>query len=405
MNAKTLTMATLIALLLSGGMLFVGSRLRIGAQPLDEENQRLFRVTALQKLNSARGALSLSRVSVDREIQKWLDTRLSVLMSRDGSIDPNRLLRDLPDSVSTLSSAAIRTVSARTSKELAAQIEFWSDGFDEGTTIVAMRLFKSESNRVGCVLVAADRAPVFSLELLNEGVTEFFNICRHCSEPHLGTLSKVDLALAVSCPHCRRTYDLLAADMLGRYHRANAFLEGTRAPPAIGTDAVNRLEELTALWSAVVTHCRYAKDLSGLSGEKDSWQRPSETYSFRNGDCEDTSLLLADWLISRGFNARVAIGDAVGQGGHAWCVVDLDGRQYILETTLAKTPDIPPETQLVADRYRPRYLFDRQSIYFLDGNLGDIADYFSPDLWEALAYENTPSDSSVAPIAGAPPQP
>lgn len=405
MNAKTLIMATLVALILSGGMLFVGSRLRIGAQPLDEANQRLFRAKAVAKLNVAREAQNLDSVSPDLEIQKWLDTRLSVLISKDGSIDPNRLLEDLPDSVNTLSSAAVRTVSARTVDDLTEQIDFWSDGFDEDTTIVAMRLFKTEGKRVGCVLVAADRAPVFSLALLNEGVTEFFNICRHCDEPHLGTLSKVDLALAVSCPHCRRTYDLLAADMLGRYHRANAFLEGTRAPPAVGTDADNRLEELTALWSAVVKHCRYAKDLSGLSGEKDSWQRPSETYSFRNGDCEDTSLLLADWLISRGFNARVAIGDAVGQGGHAWCVVDLDGRQYVLETTLAKTPDVPPETQLVADRYRPRYLFDRQSIYFLEGDLGDIADYFSPDLWEALAYQNTPSSSSVVPIAGAPPRP
>lgn len=403
MNARTLIMASLIALILSSGMLFVGSRLQIGSQRLDESSQRQFQALAVDKLNRARTALKLGEVVLDQQIQTWLDTRLSVLLAEDDDINPTRLLEDLSDTINTLSSAAVRTITARTEDDLTDQIDFWNEGLDANTSIVAMRLFKTDARRVGCVLIAADRAPAFSLKLLNEGVTEFFNVCRHCDEPHIGSLSKVDLVLVVSCPHCKGTYDLLAADMLGNYQRANAYLEGTRAPPGVGSDAEDRLAEITALWSEVVAHCRYAKDLSGLAGEKDSWQRPSETFSFRNGDCEDTSLLLADWLISRGFNTRVAIGEAVGMGGHAWCVVELEGRQYILETTLSETPATPPEAQTVADRYRPSYLFDRQSIYFLDGDFDDVADYFAPDLWEALAYQPSPTATSPSPLAGTAP--
>ncbi len=406
MNARTLIIATLIALGLSSGMLYLGSNLKIGSAPTDEEAQHEFRRTAIDKLNLSRASLALDDLQLDEELQKWLDGRLIIVTGEHSTVDPKTLLDELPDSVSTLSSAAVRTVVAKGTEGIMKQLDFWSDGFDPDASLVAMRLFEADRGRVGCVLIAADRAPQFSISLLNDGVTEFYNVCRHCNEPHLGNLAKVDLALAVGCPHCGRTYDLLAADMLGRYRRANAYLEGSRPPPGVGADAEDRLGEMVALWTAVVEHCRYAKDLSGLSGEKDSWQRPSETYSFRNGDCEDTALLLADWLISRGFNARVAIGNAVGEGGHAWCVVELEGRQYILETTLAKTSKVPPETQLVASRYRPHYLFDRQSLYFLDGQLGDIADYFSPDLWDALAYQNSPvpddglGDDTAIPLAG-----
>ena len=182
--------------------------------------------------------------------------------------------------------------------------------------------------------------------------------------------------------------------MLGRYQRASSFLEGTRVPNGIISPGSNRVEEMTELWRAVVNHCRYAKDLSGLSGEKDSWQKPSETFSFRNGDCEDTSLLLADWLNSRGFRARVAVGDALRQGGHAWVVVEIGDRQYVLETTLAEVKGTPPESVTLASHYKPKYLFDRQNLYFRVNDQGVTSEYFSSSVWQALAY---PSEATSPP--------
>lgn len=401
MNFRNLLFAFVTALGISSALLWVGGKLSFGKVEITAGDQSTFRTDTLKKLNSVRFDRGLMDVANDQDVQSWLATALDNYNFASGETGLQNLLNDLPTKVPALSSASIRSLNAKAMEDLNEQIDFWTEAYRPETSIIATHLYPEEKGRIGCVLIAANRVPDFDIALLNDGVTEFYNVCRHCEEPHIGKLSKVDLALAVSCPRCRKGYDLLAIDMLGTYHRANQFLEGMRPPPGVGSDATNRHEEMMAIWSAVLERCRYAKDLSGLKGEKDTWQRPSETFDFRNGDCEDTALLLTDWLLSRGFNARVAIGETVGIGGHAWTVVELEGRQYCLETTIGKVPKAAPETITVADRYRPQFLFDRRNIYFFDSKLTDVTEYFSSDHWIALAYEpsKTPPPVAISPEA------
>jgi hypothetical protein len=106
-----------------------------------------------------------------------------------------------------------------------------------------------------------------------------------------------------------------------------------------------------------------------------------------SGDCEDTSILLADWLISRGFDARVVIGETEAFQGHAWCVVRVEDEVYLLETTLESddAPRTPPLAITMSERYRPEYLFDRDRLYFFGGGAKDCWD---DTLWLGVNYES-----------------
>ncbi len=386
MNPRTLTMASAIALALTFGMFFLGSRVQFGKESISEETQSQFIAEVVLKLNQIRAAQGVADAAADPEIQAWLESELPTF-TEEGVVRIEPLLEALPEAFQNVTNAAARTITAKRLEDLQTQIEFWADGYLPDTRLVATRLYRADRGRIGCALVAAKRVPKFDLARLNDGATEFYNECKHCGEPHLGSLSKVHLALAVSCPHCGEAYDLLAADMFGRYHRAHDYLEGMSPPPGVGSGAESRFDEMMAIWKKAVESCRYAVDLGGSNGEKDTWQRPSETYSFRNGDCEDSSLMLADWLIARGFDARVAIGQALAQGGHAWVVVRLHDKQYLLETTMNEVPQMPPEPVVAKGRYQPQFLFDRRNLYFPSGPRRDVIDYFSPSGWKPLTYE------------------
>jgi len=89
-----------------------------------------------------------------------------------------------------------------------------------------------------------------------------------------------------------------------------------------------------------------------------------QTISRGKGDCEDSALLLADWLLSRGFEVRVALGRYGDMGQHAWCVAKVDGIDYLLESTEGSpNPDKPAYAADVGSRYVPDLLFDRTHIY------------------------------------------
>jgi transglutaminase-like putative cysteine protease len=84
------------------------------------------------------------------------------------------------------------------------------------------------------------------------------------------------------------------------------------------------------------------------------WQLPHETYSWRRGDCEDSAILLADWLRALGYDAVVAAGEAYG-ASHAWVVLHHEGQNYILETTGSKGSDrrMLPLAELMTDYRSP----------------------------------------------------
>ena len=202
MNARSLVLSSIIALALTSGMFFIGTRVSFGFKTVREEDQRPFLQAAVTKLNETRFIRDMQEVASDEELQTWLDTRLAMFTDEKRAIDIDGLLSELPSRMPTVTNAGARTILADDADELTSQLEYWAEGYSPEVNVVATRLFNGKRGKTGCVLVAAKKLPKFDIGLLNEGVTEFFTVCRHCDEAHLGKLTKVNLALAVSCPHC-----------------------------------------------------------------------------------------------------------------------------------------------------------------------------------------------------------
>jgi hypothetical protein len=118
---------------------------------------------------------------------------------------------------------------------------------------------------------------------------------------------------------------------------------------------------------------RYMYDEKQYNGMLDVWQYSIEAYENTRGDCEDHSIVLCDWLVSLGYEARVAIG-LHGKQGHAWVVLYADGQEFILEATqksnLGKSYHYPLAS-LVPD-YKPRFMFDHDFVY-IPKRLGDVS--------------------------------
>jgi hypothetical protein len=111
----------------------------------------------------------------------------------------------------------------------------------------------------------------------------------------------------------------------------------------------------------------YTRDVLQYRGAEDVWQTSREAWINTRGDCEDHALVLADWLIELGLDARVAVGDHGGEG-HAWVVVLDGGRQYLLEATDKQTRRRPLPRVETTRGYRPQIQFDRESFWVNTGH-------------------------------------
>lgn len=234
-----------------------------------------------------------------------------------------------------------------------------------------------EMNALGCAIrpavgglgqnvlvVLGQRLPEFSPEALSESSQDFyFNQCPHCRHQHIVRASRKQHSLGLECPNCRLTYAVVAADENGRFRYVNEFLTGY-APPATFSREESRLHELFTIWTAVHANCAYSKDPGARKNQTDNWQTSLETQRLGHGDCEDSSIFLCDWLLTRGFEARVALGRYGDLGGHAWCVVRVEDKEYLLESTEGRPdPANPPLVSRVGSRYVPEILFDRFALY------------------------------------------
>ncbi len=103
-------------------------------------------------------------------------------------------------------------------------------------------------------------------------------------------------------------------------------------------------------------------------GLEDIWQNSKQAYYHSHGDCEDHALILADWLIGLGYDARVVIGE-VPQGGHAWVVLFLNGQEFVLESTSKTRPRSVNDFYLaaLATDYRPKIQFNRDQLWVNTG--------------------------------------
>ena len=123
-------------------------------------------------------------------------------------------------------------------------------------------------------------------------------------------------------------------------------------------------DELWVPHYVIAMRKQYTYDEAQYNGFVEIWQNSMEAYSNARGDCEDHSMILCDWLISLGYEARVAAGTH-GRSGHAWVVLYLDDKAFILEATKKehlKHNRHYPLAELLPE-YQPYFMFDQDFYY------------------------------------------
>lgn len=159
--------------------------------------------------------------------------------------------------------------------------------------------------------------------------------------------------------------------------------------------------EVDALWQplyAVAVRKHYLLDLTQY-GLSEVWQNSAQAYLNTRGDCEDHALLLADWLIALGVDARVVLGTYKGDG-HAWVVAFLEGEAFLLEATSKRryrSWNGYPKALLSRD-YLPVGMFNRSSFWVNTGS-PETRDY-SGSHWRLMStFSAAKAGSLVLPVS------
>lgn len=149
------------------------------------------------------------------------------------------------------------------------------------------------------------------------------------------------------------TYTMSAQAIEGDHYLVNTYLEGY-APFEV-SNVMTPLFVLSQRKS-------YQLDAKQYANRADVWQSSRQAFYYPRGDCEDHAIVLADWLIEKGEDARVVLGEVEGAGGHAWVVLFKNGKEYLLEATqkagLSRTKPYP--VAVLYRDYHPQYMFNRE---------------------------------------------
>lgn len=354
---------------------------------VDEAYQRGFRSDAIASVNRARVPLNLEEAGVDEEIQAFLHAFVEGASDPD-AIELDDVFNDLQSQFPGAQYLAANLVTSSSREDLLGKLAGWTAVASPDFNTVNTTVF-THRRRIGALAVMARRIPEFSLREANQRGGRFFNRCPHCGEVHALEVEKESRTLILSCPYCDLPFDVLAADSEGEIRRAPDFFD--QFALLEHPDAKVRMtpeQRILALWQRIADECDYELDQEhSKDREREVWKHSRQTWEEKAGDCEDTSILLADVLISAGFEARVAIGWNGNIGQHAWVVVKAGDRQYVLESTLQDTitSDHLLITSQAADFYQPEQLFDRENLYFTRAEEKDFRlDYFSPGIWRKL---------------------
>lgn len=140
-----------------------------------------------------------------------------------------------------------------------------------------------------------------------------------------------------------------------RQYLVNAFLEGYEP---------FRVDNVILPLYVLAQRKSYQLDVEQYAGREEVWQSSRQAYFYPRGDCEDHAILLADWLISMGEDARVVVGEMRG-GGHAWVVLFKNGNEYLLEATTKNgiSRHKPYPLAALFAGYCPAYMFNRESFW------------------------------------------
>jgi hypothetical protein len=313
---------------------------------------------AVTTVLAARQSLNEPPVLPDPAIQEWLLNRV-----QSGPADAEAIAEGARASWPQYQELIVFNAHSATADGLLKQISSWPDLNTSGLTHVAA---VAQPGTFGLgwsiTVLVGQRLPLFTPEALNDPTQEkFYSICGLCQKGQACQIPRHSRSLSLECPFCHRIYAMVAADSRGKFRYVNEYLTGY-APPTHYPRGQSNLAELMSIWRAVTSECRYTPDAG--DDDNDAWQTAQETQALGTGDCEDSSILLADWLLSRGFQARVALGRYAERGGHAWVVVRLDGRDYLLESTEGTSgAQRPPLLSEVGSRYVPELLFDPLTLF------------------------------------------
>ncbi len=338
---------------------------------------------------NARQRQGMPPVKADTELDSWLVDHIKPV-----PVDVETLAQGARQDWPQYEEMIVFSAQSATATGLIEQVVNWPDLAARGVTHVAAM---TEPALFGlgwrATVILGQRLPTFSPEALSDASqSKFYTVCTLCQKGQACQIPRHTRTLSLECPNCHRVYAMVAADSHGRFRYANEYLTGY-APPAHFPKGQSKLAELMTIWRTVASGCRYTADAG--DDDNDAWQTAQETQALGTGDCEDSAILLADWLIARSFQARVALGRYAERGGHAWVVVRLDGKDYLLESTEgASHAQRPPLLEEVGSRYVPELLFDPQAFYTSKQDAGAWkGDYWDDNAWQRVVPRPRPPAS------------
>lgn len=348
-------------------------------------NDTRFRVDLVDRMNYSRIGGKKEVLRVDPELDAWVAKNFPKLVMDD----LDALTQKIQDALPRYYQISVCTAEGPTLRVLLDEFHAFAEKSDAQMTHLGLAVRPSMGGlSFQALVVIGQRLHDFSPEALAEWKDDaFFSRCLHCEHPHIVRVSRQQHSMGLECPKCRRTYAVVASDHQRKYRFVNEFLTGY-APPAVFAKDTSRIFQLFTICSAVHGNCIYTRDPGVKKDATDAWQTSLETQRLGQGDCEDSAIYLCDWLITQGYNARVALGRYGDLGGHAWVVVKMNDVEYLLESTeSAPDPRDPPLVSKVGSRYVPEVLFDRFGIYVrsIPGQTWGTNDgYFSTRLWSRV---------------------
>jgi hypothetical protein len=346
-------------------------------------------------VQSNRHEVGQKMLQTDPELHNWLAQRLE---KEGGRVNLQTLANEIQDSCPRYLKLSSTALQSATLKGLSDQVAQWHEVQDEDFThLTAVARTRSAGLGFECVMFAGQRLGDLVPELIGHGRDQFFSVCPLCGHGQTGLVLARKRTVFLECPDCHRTYAVIAVDLHGTFHFVSSYLK-SYAPVAHFPKNLTRVQEMLRIWDEVIHTVDYLPDSADGIEDNDAWQFAEETQKLGTGDCEDSSIYLADWLISRGFEVRVAVGHYGEVGGHAWVMCRVDGNVYLLEATNSHANvSHPPLASEVGARYVPEAMFDRESLYVKRfPSQPWNGDYWSPRQWVRV---ETPGTKTVPALA------
>ncbi len=367
-----------------------------------EENKAAVQLgnTVAEGIVQTRKTAGLETGKLDTSVLKLALSQMGTELEVGDEVTQQQLEMTLLQKNPTFRFEASSVLEAESPEALIAQVKSWPSLTEEEFTHFGSITRNGKNGNVWTWIfggIEVSREEKLDLALEKGG---FFSlVCSHCQrESSYELTAHAKYLVMPPCTSCGLTTHVFGPDTEGNYRRACDFLTGFQIPREkveeylpINHEYREPEDHVLAHWKVILDRCDYEYDTT-QRGEmaRDVWKLPSQTWDERVGDCEDTTILLTDALISAGFEARVAFGTWEGQG-HAWCVVKVGNRQRILESTMAHTGAVSLRSIIdVGKDYVATCMFDRDSIY-LRKNAGNLStpDYFSETYWRQLKINKT----------------